>query len=81
MRKALDLTYRDGQARATRRRIWPLALYFWGGTWTLGAWCELRGDFRTFRIDRIDDMRDDGMFADQAGRRLADFVRRMEEWM
>ncbi|TXH82382.1 WYL domain-containing protein, partial [Thauera aminoaromatica] len=25
----------------------------WGQTWTLGAWCELRGDFRSFRLDRI----------------------------
>jgi predicted DNA-binding transcriptional regulator YafY len=22
-------------------------------TWSLGAWCELRTDFRNFRIDRI----------------------------
>ena len=36
------------------RHIWPLALYFWGYTWTLGAWCEHRQDFRNFRLDRID---------------------------
>jgi predicted DNA-binding transcriptional regulator YafY len=79
-RQALDVDYQDVRARLTRRRIWPLALYFWGGTWTLGAWCELRGDFRTFRIDRVAEMRADGRFPDQEGRRLADFVRRMEEW-
>lgn len=79
-RQVLDLAYRDVKARATRRRVWPLALYFWGGTWTLGAWCELRGDFRTFRIDRIEEMRAGGKFPDREGRRLADFVRRMEEW-
>ena len=22
-------------------------------TWTLGAWCELRADFRNFRLDRV----------------------------
>ena len=31
----------------------PLGLWFWGKVWTLIAWCELRGDFRAFRIDRI----------------------------
>ncbi len=33
--------------------IHPLALYFWGQSWTLIAWCELREDFRTFRPDRM----------------------------
>ncbi len=32
----------------------PLGLYFWGNVWTLGAWCELRKDFRNFRLDRIE---------------------------
>jgi predicted DNA-binding transcriptional regulator YafY len=32
-------------------------LYFWGDVWTLAAWCELRRDFRNFRLDRIDDAR------------------------
>lgn len=79
-RAKLRLAYRDAKERATDRLVWPLALYFWGGTWTLGAWCELRGDFRTFRLDRIASQDEAGTFPDQAGRRLADFVRRMEEW-
>lgn len=33
--------------------IRPLILYFWGKTWTLGAWCELREGFRSFRVDRM----------------------------
>jgi predicted DNA-binding transcriptional regulator YafY len=28
-------------------------LYFWGRTWTLGGWCELREGHRNFRLDRI----------------------------
>ena len=31
----------------------PLGLFFWGAVWTLAAWCELRNDYRNFRIDRI----------------------------
>jgi predicted DNA-binding transcriptional regulator YafY len=30
-----------------------LGLWFWGKVWTLVAWCELRRDFRMFRLDRI----------------------------
>ncbi len=35
------------------RMVLPLGLFFWGTVWTLGAWCELRQAFRTFRVDRI----------------------------
>lgn len=47
------LRYRDRGGEPTERTIRPLGLYFWGSTWTLGAWCELRTDFRNFRLDRI----------------------------
>ncbi len=54
-RKAqLGYTRVDGEASS--RTIWPLGLVFWGETWTLAAWCELRGDFRSFRPDRMDDL-------------------------
>ena len=77
-RAVLVLDYRDAQAAVSQRRVWPLGLYFWGEVWSLGAWCELRGDFRNFRVDRIVDATDSGaQYPDQAGRRLEDFVRRM----
>ncbi|GAB3345478.1 helix-turn-helix transcriptional regulator [Lysobacter tyrosinilyticus] len=49
----LRLDYRDGNGEVTTREVEPLALAFWGGAWTLGAWCRLRADFRSFRPDRI----------------------------
>lgn len=54
-RNKVSLTYRkaDDDAQPTTRNVQPLGLYFWGRTWTLGAWCELRQGFRTFRLDRI----------------------------
>lgn len=78
-RRVVCLDYRDVKAAQTQRRVWPLALYFWGGAWTLGAFCELRGNFRTFRIDRIRGLAAKENFPDVAGRRLADFTRRMQE--
>ena len=53
--QVLRMRYRDGEARTSEREIEPLCLAFWGGSWTLGAWCRLRGDFRNFRPDRIVD--------------------------
>ena len=46
--------YRRADGEASQRTLWPLGLVFWGHCWTLGAWCELRQTFRTFRVDRID---------------------------
>lgn len=59
-RTLLRLDYRDKDERITTREVEPLCLAFWGGTWTLGAWCRLREDFRNFRPDRIAAIRDDG---------------------
>jgi predicted DNA-binding transcriptional regulator YafY len=77
-RRVLRLDYRDAGAKASARDVWPLALYFWGGAWTLAAWCETREDFRNFRVDRIAALEAlERRYPDQAGRRLADFLRAM----
>ena len=48
---AFAYTRADGEV--SQRTVWPLGLFFWGETWTLGAWCELRGEYRSFRLDRM----------------------------
>lgn len=53
--RRLRLRYGDAGGAATERVIRPLGLYFWGRTWTVGGWCELRQAHRTFRVDRIHD--------------------------
>jgi predicted DNA-binding transcriptional regulator YafY len=54
-RHKVAIRYRkaEGAEPESVRIVEPLGLYFWGRTWTLGAWCELRAGFRTFRLDRI----------------------------
>jgi len=72
--RCLRLAYSDVQGQTTERIVWPLTLVYWGYSWALGAWCELRQDFRNFRIDRIEDAH--GLpkkFPDQSGRRLQDY--------
>jgi predicted DNA-binding transcriptional regulator YafY len=78
-RRKLQLDYVDAQDRATQRVTWPLALYFWGGGWSIAAWCETRADFRSFRLDRIRAMADSGNYPDSSGKRLADFVRAVQK--
>src|ERR1700744_1740102 len=52
-RQVLLVAYAREDGQPSVRRLHPLALYFWGGVWTLAAWCELRADFRSFRVDRV----------------------------
>jgi predicted DNA-binding transcriptional regulator YafY len=73
-RMRLFLDYRDAAAQSTERIVWPLSLLYWGHSWTLGAWCELRQAFRSFRVDRIAGSRTlASQFPDEAGKRLSDY--------
>lgn len=55
-KRKLLARYRDAHEELTERRLWPLGLFYWGGVWTLAAWCELRGDYRSFRVDRFESL-------------------------
>lgn len=77
-RHVVSFAYRDRLGAHTQRRIWPLSLVYWGGRWTVGAWCELRGDFRNFDIANMTDVGEHEPFPDMEGRRLADYLRRVE---
>ena len=74
--QVLRLDYRDESGQTSTREIEPLCLSFWGGKWTLGAWCRLRKDFRNFRPDRIASGAPTGeVFAEVAERDLAAYLR------
>ncbi|MEL6348918.1 MAG: YafY family protein [Myxococcota bacterium] len=52
-RRKLRLEYQRGDGERSDRIVRPVGLYFWGRTWSLAAWCELREGWRNFRVDRI----------------------------
>ncbi|WP_109484123.1 YafY family protein [Paraburkholderia sp. C35] len=74
-RRVVSFAYLDKHGAATTRRVWPLALAYWGARFTLGAWCELREDFRHFALANIGELEVLEAFPDVEGRRLADFMR------
>ena len=51
--RKIRLSYRDEQDRETARTVWPFAVGYHEAVRLLLAWCELRGDFRSFRTDRV----------------------------
>jgi predicted DNA-binding transcriptional regulator YafY len=74
-RRKLRIKYANAEGEATERVVRPLGVFFWGRTWTLAAWCELRTDFRSFRLDRISDsVALEEAYADEPGRTLRDFL-------
>lgn len=74
----LRLGYCDEAGQASAREVEPLCLAFWGGKWTLGTWCRLRGAFRNFRPDRIDQLDETGERFDAGeGRNLEAYLQAM----
>ena len=71
----VEAAYCDERAQVTERRLRPMALLFWGNVWTLVAWCELRVDFRSFRVDRFKTLwMLEESFEQERGQRYEDFL-------
>lgn len=51
--RKVQLAYEDAAGAATTRTVRPVGLFFWGRSWSVGAWCEARADWRNFRADRV----------------------------
>jgi predicted DNA-binding transcriptional regulator YafY len=73
--------YTDVLGRASERTVRPLSLAYFGPVWVLAAWCELRVDFRTFRLDRMEGFEVTGeRFRPEQGKTLHDFLKRDDTW-
>ncbi len=81
-RRKLQLDYFSRDEARTQRKIWPLAVSFYGAVRLVSGWCELRQDFRSFRADLIQTMTVlDERYPPQRGRTLADFRKAMRARM
>jgi len=79
LKRKIRFAYADKAAAPSTRTARPLALAFWGRAWSLTGWCELRKDFRSFRLDRIKGLlvMEEG-FEDEPGKTLADFLEKVK---
>jgi predicted DNA-binding transcriptional regulator YafY len=77
-RRKIRFAYENEQGVASERTARPLALSFWGRSWTVACWCELRQDFRNFRTDRMSRLivLEDAI-PDEEGRDLETFLQRV----
>ena len=77
--RIIEVCYSDEKGQITERRLRPLALLFWGSVWTLVAWCEMRVDFRSFRVDRFQKLQVlEAMFTSEPGQRYEDFLAKLK---
>lgn len=78
-RQKLRIRYRSLEGELTERVIRPLQMEYWGRLWTTTVWCELRADFRVFRIDRIEALTVlPQLFIEEEGKRLVDYKARTD---
>jgi predicted DNA-binding transcriptional regulator YafY len=78
-RHAVTFHYTREDGEQSNRTVRPLALTFWSGVWTLTAWCEMRDDFREFRLDRMAEVAVlERIFIPKRGQRLEDYLKKME---
>ncbi|WP_102108152.1 helix-turn-helix transcriptional regulator [Oceaniglobus roseus] len=77
-RQKVRISYTDLEGAETARSIRPLQLEYWGRVWTVTAWCELRKDFRVFRVDRITTLQVlPELFVEEQGKTLIDYQNRL----
>jgi predicted DNA-binding transcriptional regulator YafY len=68
--RKLYIAYADERGRRTNRVVWPIAMAYYVDVTLVGAWCELRTDYRNFRVERIQSSKVLDEHFDQAGGRL-----------
>jgi len=73
--RKMAIAYVDERGQYTHRTVRPIAMAYYVDVTVLGAWCELRNDFRNFRVDRISNAE----LLDE--RFLAESSRLMAEWL
>ena len=73
--RKVAIAYIDERGLHTQRTIRPIAMAYYVDVTVLGAWCELRNDFRNFRVDRISNAGLlDKRFIAESGRLLAEWL-------
>jgi predicted DNA-binding transcriptional regulator YafY len=74
----VNINYLKPGEESSARTVRPLQIEFWGKVWTVTAWCDLRDDFRVFRLDRLARCEVTAQhFVPEHGKRLADYLAKL----
>ena len=56
----IEFDYKNNKEEVSRRAAEPIGLIFYAFSWHLIAWCNLRNDYRDFKVSRILKIRNTG---------------------
>lgn len=56
----IEFDYKNNKEEVSRREAEPIGLIFYAFSWHLIAWCNLRNDYRDFKVSRILKIRNTG---------------------
>ena len=74
-RHKIEFHYTDLSDKTSHRTIRPLSLLFFGPVWLVLGWCEMRKDFRNFRLDRMAELAIPGTtFVDESDKTLKAYL-------
>jgi predicted DNA-binding transcriptional regulator YafY len=59
--QVVDIDYLSLENKRSQRKIEPFAIFSTHENWVLVAFCQLKNDFRAFRLDHIMDMKQTGI--------------------
>ncbi|MEO6231388.1 MAG: YafY family protein [Ferruginibacter sp.] len=57
----ISIDYKNNKHEVSQRKAEPIGLIFYAMSWHLIAWCQLRNDYRDFKVSRILKVSDTGM--------------------
>jgi predicted DNA-binding transcriptional regulator YafY len=78
--RKLHIVYTDEKGTHTERTIWPIAVAYYMQATLVGAWCELRQDYRHFRADRIASLAVlDERYPSDKGRLMAEWLAQRQD--
>jgi predicted DNA-binding transcriptional regulator YafY len=73
--RKLRISYADERGRNSRRTIHPIAMVYYVDATLIAAWCELRRDYRHFRVERVKScVALDAFFTEHAARYQAEWL-------
>ncbi len=73
--RKVSFGYVDKKGQPSSRVVVPVGLFFWGTTWSLAAYCEMREAYRSFRLDRMGECATGAPVDAAEARTLEEFLR------
>ena len=74
----VDIQYKNNKEELSKRIVEPIGLVFYAFAWHLIAWCELRKDYRDFKIERMMGIKDTGLaFSNQSHISINEYMKQL----